>query len=261
VVQSDRYGLRDKVAIVTGGGEGIGKATAMLLAHYGAAVVLAGRTEATLQAASTEIQAATLGRCIGIPTDARDQDQVTNLVARTAEEFGRIDILVNNVGWSDRFAISALSYENWRKEFALNLDSAFFGSRAVFEHFRAQRSGAIVNTSSVAGVDGVQGLAAYSAAKSALQMFTRVSAAEWGSHGIRVNAVAPGLIATDNAMRDFTAANLDVDGICADRPLRRAGRPEEVAGAIVFLASDAASYITGETIQVTGGPVLGGSAD
>jgi NAD(P)-dependent dehydrogenase (short-subunit alcohol dehydrogenase family) len=89
-------------------------------------------------------------------------------------------------------------------------------------------------------------------------MFTRVAAAEWGPHGIRVNCVAPGLIATDNAMKDFKAANLDVDAVCSARPLRRAGKPEEVAKVIVFLASDAASYVTGETISVTGGPVLGG---
>jgi NAD(P)-dependent dehydrogenase (short-subunit alcohol dehydrogenase family) len=123
---------------------------------------------------------------------------------------------------------------------------------------RAQGGGAIVNISSVAGTDGVAGMAAYSTAKAGLLMFTRVCAAEWGPHGVRVNCVAPGLIATDNAMRDFLAAKLDVDAICGGRPLRRAGKPEEVAKAIVFLASDAASYITGETLAVGGGAKLGG---
>jgi NAD(P)-dependent dehydrogenase (short-subunit alcohol dehydrogenase family) len=100
------------------------------------------------------------------------------------------------------------------------------------------------------------GLAAYSSAKAALQMFTRVAAAEWGPRGVRVNCVAPGLIATENAMKDFQASNLDLDAICARFPLRRAGRPEDIASAIVFLASDASAYVTGVTLPVDGGPTL-----
>lgn len=260
-MREDSYRVDGRVAIITGGTEGIGKATATLLALRGAAIVIAGRTEAKLRDTAAEIAVATGARCIGVQTDARDEEQVNHLVARTIEAFGRVDILVNNVGWSERSPLRTLDTAGWRQEFGLNLDPAFFGSRAVFEHFRAQGGGAIVNTSSVAGIDGIQGLAAYSAAKCALQMFTRVASAEWGPHGIRVNAVAPGLIATENALRDFEESQLDVDGICASRPLRRAGRPQEVANAIAFLASDAASYISGETIQVTGGPVVNGSAD
>lgn len=260
-MERDGYDLAGRVAIITGGSEGIGRATAALLARYGVAVVIAGRTEDKLSRAAAEIETTTGSPCIPIVADARDEAQVGRLVARTVEQFGRVDILVNNVGWSDRSPLASLDYASWRQEFSLNLDPAFFGSRAVYPHFRAQGGGAIVNTSSVAGVDGVQGLIAYSAAKHALQMFTRVAAAEWGPHGIRVNAVAPGLIATENAMKDFDAAGLDVDAICASRPLRRAGTPQDVARTIVFLASDAAGYITGETIQVTGGPVVGGSAE
>lgn len=260
-MEPDGYDLSGKVAIVTGGGEGIGAATARLLARYGADIVIAGRTEATLAATAKSIESETGQRCLGVATDVLQEDQVKRLVDRTVEAFGRIDILINNVGWSDRAPLARQDLAGWRKEFNRNLDTAFLGARHAFEHLRERGGGTVVNTSSVAGCDGVQGMAAYSCAKAGLQMFTHVAAAEWGPHGIRVNAVAPGLIATDNAMKDFESANLDIDAICGARPLQRAGKPEEVARAIAFLASEASSYITGETIQVTGGPVVGGSAD
>ena len=255
----DGYDLGRRTAIVTGGGEGIGAATALLLARYGADVVIAGRTEATLVRTAKTIEGATGRRCLGVPTDARDEAQVQRLVARVIDDFGRIDILINNVGWSIPGPLSKLDTPAWREDFTLNVDTAYYGTRAVGPHMRAQRSGAIVNTSSVAGDNGVMGFAGYSAAKAALQMFTRVAAAEWGPHGIRINAVAPGLIATENAVRDMQAAGVDIDGICAAMPIGRAGKPEEVARAIVFLASDAASYITGVTLPVTGGPSIGGA--
>jgi NAD(P)-dependent dehydrogenase (short-subunit alcohol dehydrogenase family) len=252
----DGYDLSGRVAIVTGGGEGIGKATAHALARCGADVVIAGRTQATLERTAREISEATGRRCQGVPTDARDEQQVKRLVARSIEMFGRLDILVNGVGWSTHGAMSTMSTQAWKADFDLNVDTAFLCAREAAQHFLARGSGAIVNVSSVAGSQGVMGLGAYSAAKAALEMFTRVAAAEWGPQGVRVNCVAPGLTATDNAMKDFQAAKLDVEAICARFPLRRAGRPEDVANAIVFLASDAAAYITGVTLPVNGGPTL-----
>lgn len=252
------YELAGRVAIVTGGGEGIGKATAMLLAQYGADIVIAGRTEATLQHASAEIAAATGQRCIGVPTDARDEDQVARMVAQTIDAFGRVDILSNNVGWGDGAPLSQVDYAAWRFEFTRNVDAAFFCTKAVGPHMRTQGGGAIVHNSSVAGVDGVAGMAPYSVSKAGIVMFTRVAAAEWGQYGIRINAVAPGLITTENAMVTYDENNIDPDVMCASRPLRRAGTAHDVAKAIVFLASDAASYITGETIEVSGGKVMGG---
>lgn len=260
-MQPDGYDLSGKVAIVTGGGEGIGAATARLLAKCGADVAIAGRTEISLARTAAEIAEATGRRCIGIVADATDETQVRELVARTAGAFGRIDILVNNVGWGDRAPLATCDTAAWHREFSRNLDAAFFCAREAFEYLKADGGGAVVSNSSVAGFDGVQGLGAYSVAKASLRMFTRVAAAEWGRHGIRVNAVAPGLIATENAMRNFAETGVDIDAVCGARALPRAGRPEEVASAIVFLASDAASYITGETLQVTGGPVMGGTID
>jgi len=252
------YELEGRVAIVTGGGTGIGKATAMLLARYGCDVVIAGRTESILRDTSAEIEAATGRRCISVPTDAHEEEQVQRMVAQTIDAFGRVDILSNNVGWGDSAPLSQVDYEAWRFEFTRNTDAAFFCTKAVGPQMRKQGGGAIVHNSSVAGVDGVAGMAPYSVSKAGIVMFTRVAAAEWGQYGIRVNAVAPGLIATENAMVTYDAANIDPDAMCASRPLRRAGTAHDVAKAIVFLASDAASYITGETIEVSGGKVLGG---
>lgn len=255
---AEGYDFAGKVAIVTGGGTGIGAATALLLARYGADVAIAGRTEATLRETAQAVESETGRRCIWICADMRDEAQVEVLVARAVGELGRVDVLVNNVGWGDHATLSDMTLESWRMECARSLDTGFLCTKAVGPHMREQRSGAIVNVSSVAGGNGVQGLAAYSVAKSGVQMFTRVAAAEWGRHGIRINCVAPGLIATENAMQDFIANGLDVDAFCANYPIPRAGRAEDVARAIVFLASDAASYITGQTLAVDGGPILGG---
>jgi len=252
------YELEGRAAIVTGGGTGIGKATALLLARYGCDVAIAGRTVPVLEAAAAEIEAETGRRCIAVPTDAHQEEQVQAMVARTIDAFGRVDILSNNVGWGDSAPLSQVDYEAWRFEFTRNTDAAFFTTKAVGPQMRKQGKGAIVHNSSVAGVDGVAGMAPYSVSKAGIVMFARVAAAEWGQYGIRVNAVAPGLIATENAMATYDAAGIDPDAMCAARPIARAGTAQDVAKAIVFLASDAASYITGETIEVSGGKVLGG---
>jgi len=256
---AEGYDFTGKVAIVTGGGSGIGAATALLLARYGADVAIAGRTESTLARTAQAIESETGRRCIPIKADMTAQAEVEAMVARVITELGRIDVLVNGVGWGDHAKLSDTDLAAWRFEFARNLDTGFLCTKAVGPHMRARGSGAIVNVSSVAGNDGVQGLAAYSVAKAGIQMFTRVAAAEWGQYGIRINCVAPGLIATDNAMQDFVANNLDVDKFCAGYPIPRAGRAEDVARAIAFFASEASSYITGETLTVAGGPMLGGS--
>jgi 3-oxoacyl-[acyl-carrier protein] reductase len=141
------------------------------------------------------------------------------------------------------------------------MHSAFYCAQAVSAHMLEAGKGAIVNISSLAGINGTMGVAAYSAAKAGLQMFTRVAAAEWGPKGIRVNCVACGMISTDLAQANWAKTGFDATGACKDFPLRRPGRPEEVAQAVLFLASDAASYITGETLAVAGGPQLKGMID
>ncbi|MFT3967435.1 MAG: SDR family oxidoreductase [Sphingobium sp.] len=250
-----------KVAIVTGGGTGIGRASALLLARLGADVAIASRTANVLEATARDIARETGRRCIAIPTDVRDEEQVIALVRRTVETLGRIDILINNAGGTGMMPLADIATRQWERSFELNVTSAYFCTREAGRHFVAQGSGAIVNVSSMAGIHGVKGGAHYASSKAALQMFTRVTAAEWGRHGIRCNCVAPGMIATELAQAAWDRAGLDLEKGTAAIPLRRAGTPEEVADAIVFLASDAASYISGETLAVAGGPNLSGLSE
>jgi 3-oxoacyl-[acyl-carrier protein] reductase len=251
--------LSGRVAVVTGGGTGIGAASAMLFAQHGADVVVAGRRIEPLEDTAAKVRAATGRRCIGISTDIRDEEQVHNLIEKTVAELGRIDILVNNAGGSSLAPLAELTTKMWDRSFALNVDATYYATREAGRYFLAQKSGAIVNVSSLAGIGGLKRGAHYAASKAALQMFTRVAAAEWGPHGIRVNCVAPGLIASEPAIEGWKRAGVDPVAMSAHLPLRRPGRPEEVANAIVFLCSDAASYISGEVLAVGGGPTIGGN--
>ena len=255
---TEQLDFTGKVAIVTGGATGIGYATALQLARLGAGVVIASRTRQELAAAAGQIAESSGSRCLGVPTDVKDEDAVIQLVQRTADEFGRIDILINNAGGTRMGPLEQIPSRGWDSIFELNTRSAYVATREAGKHMIAQKSGVIVNISSNAGITGVKGGAHYSAAKSALQMFTRVTAAEWGRYGIRANCVAAGMIASPRAAAAWQAAGLNADAMGAGIPLGRAGTPDEIANMIVFFASDAASYITGQTIAVNGGPSLGG---
>jgi 3-oxoacyl-[acyl-carrier protein] reductase len=254
----DLFDLRGRVAVVTGGGTGIGAATARLLAAQGADVTIAARTVHDLERTADMIEAESGRRCLIVPTDVKDEAQVVAMIARGVEEFGRLDILVNNAGGTRMGPLRGLPTRAWDASFDLNVRSAYVATREAGTHFLEQRSGAIVNVSSDAGVYGVRGGAHYSAAKAALQMFTEVTAAEWGPYGIRANCVAVGGIASERAKAAWEVAGIDPAAIGQGVMLRRVGRPEEVAAAILFLVSDAASYITAQTISVDGGHPMGG---
>ena len=250
-----------RIAIVTGGGSGIGAIVARMLAEAGADLAIAGRKAAALEETAGAIRAATGRRVLCVPTDVRDPAQCAALVEATVAEYGRVDVLINNAGKGWHAPLRTMPADVWDKDVALNLNAAFYCSQAAYPHLKASGKGAIVNISSLAGINGTMGVGAYSAAKAGLQQFTRVACAEWGPHGIRVNAVAPGMIATELAKAGWAKTGFDTTNACTAFPLRRPGEPEEVANAVLFLASDLASYITGETLAVAGGPQLKGMID
>jgi 3-oxoacyl-[acyl-carrier protein] reductase len=261
VSEPDLLDLDGRVAIVTGGGTGIGAATARLFAEHGADVVIAARTVEDLERTAAEVEANTDRRCVPIRTDVKVEEQVIELVKGTVDELGRVDILVNNAGGTRMGPLRDLPTKGWDAAFDLNVRAAYFCTREAGYHFLDQGSGAIVNISSGAGVSGVKGGAHYASAKAALQMFTRVTAAEWGRYGIRANCIAVGGVESERASAAWKVAGIDPASMGTGTALRRVGFPREVAAAILFFASDAASYVSGQTLSVDGGPGLGGIPD
>lgn len=239
----------DRVAIITGGGSGIGAATAMRLASEGASVVLAGRTEAKLKATAEAIGGNARWRAadVSLPSD------VDALVAFAVDCFGRLDVLVNNAGYGDRMGrVTEIDAAYWQRVLETNLSSVFHCSRAAIPHL-ARRRGTIVNVASLSGVRGDYGSNAYNAAKAGVINLTRSLALEQAAAGIRVNCVSPGFILTP--MQDATPES--VRAMWAEAaPLGRNGQPEEIAAVIAFLASDEASFITGQNIVADGGVTI-----
>jgi NAD(P)-dependent dehydrogenase (short-subunit alcohol dehydrogenase family) len=245
--------LQDQVAIVTGGGTGIGRVIIREMAKVGAHIVIASRNPEHINPAAEEIQQ--LGRqALAVSVDVRVPEQVDNLVKAAMEKFGRIDILVNNHGALFQCAVEDLSPGGWNAIIGINLTGVFLCSRAVGKVMIAQKRGKIVNIVSIAGFYGSPMTAPYGAAKAGVMNFTKSLAMEWAKHNIYVNAVAPGPILTESG-RDLLWSDAVLQTKVRERvPLGRFGNPEEVANAVIFLASDAASYTTGETLYVDGGP-------
>jgi 3-oxoacyl-[acyl-carrier protein] reductase len=243
--------LRGKVAIVTGASRGIGKATALALASEGASVVVnyANSKESAEQVVAeiTELGSP----AIALAADVSQSDQVEGLINGVMEKFGRVDVLVNNAGITRDGLLLRMKLDDWQAVIDLNLTGVFLCTRAVSKIMLKQKSGRIVNITSVAGQMGNAGQANYSAAKAGVIGFTRTVAKELSSRGITVNAVAPGFITTDMTV------DVKSEEILKFIPLNRYGQPEEVAGMIRFLAADpAAAYITGQVMNVDGGMVM-----
>ncbi|MBW4423997.1 MAG: 3-oxoacyl-[acyl-carrier-protein] reductase [Nostoc desertorum CM1-VF14] len=244
--------LQDKVAIVTGASRGIGRAIAIELATQGAiAVVNYASSSTAAEAVVTEITGAG-GQAIAIQADVSKGDQVDALVNAVMEKFSRVDILVNNAGITRDTLLLRLKPEDWQAVIDLNLTGVFLCTRAVSKIMLKQRSGRIINITSVAGQMGNPGQSNYSAAKAGVIGFTKSVAKELATRGITVNAVAPGFITTD-----MTSGLNNPEDILKYIPLGRFGQPEEVAGMVRFLAADpAATYITGQVFNVDGGMVM-----
>jgi meso-butanediol dehydrogenase/(S,S)-butanediol dehydrogenase/diacetyl reductase len=237
----------DRVAIVTGGASGIGAASAAALAAEGARVVVADLDRERGPSVAREIG----GRFEWV--DVADHGQVTRLLADTARTMGRLDVLVANAFATAFGSIESLGFAEWSRTIDVTLTPVFTGLRAAIPAMRAQGGGAVVNVASISGLGGDRGLAAYNAAKAGVINLTRTAALELARTGIRVNAVCPGLIDTPALQRAFSRLPEREAVARAAVPVGRFGRPEEVARAILFLASDDASYVTGTTLVVDGG--------
>ena len=245
--------LTSKIAIVTGAGQGIGKAIAIRLAQAGANIVVAELELDRIADTINEIQK--LGRkAIGVTVDVRNRQQVETMVASAIETFGTIDLLINNAGTDIVCDLVDLTDEQWDLQLDVNLKGTFYCCRAVLPEIIKAGGGAIVNIASAAGYISYPGGTAYSAAKAGVMALTRSLAGEVGRHNIRVNAIAPGPIDTPLARSVMqNMANRDDPAVFTNGPIRRMGRPEEIANAVAFLASDESSFVTGDTLSVSGG--------
>lgn len=244
-------GLQDTVAIVTAAaGGGIGKATATRLAEEGAIVVVTDSHERRTRETVEEISARFSGRVDGFALDVASPEAVQRVVGEVIAARGKIDILVNNAGINVLGGVEKISLEDWARIFDVNLTGAFHLIRAVLPSMRKQHSGVIINVSSIAAWSTLGGSdAPYAAAKAGMLALTRAVASEAGPDGIRCNAVAPGIVLTKWVEKNMPGVQRQAEHI----PMRRLAHPNDIAATIAFLASDDASYITGEAITVSGG--------
>ena len=250
---SDRFSLDGRVAIITGGGTGIGRGTALVLAEHGASVVLAGRRPDPLESTAAEIEAQG-HRAISVPTDVTSAQECDRLVDTTVQEFGRVDILVNCAGGAQTKSLSSWTEEEWLQVVALNLGSVWFLSRAAARPMLEQGKGSIVNISSGASLLAMPQAAPYGAAKAGVNNLTGSMASAWTSRGIRVNAIAVGAVRAATLLEDAERYGIDPDAIGMTNASGRLGEPEEIGYGVLFFASDASSFCSGQTLYIHGGP-------
>jgi NAD(P)-dependent dehydrogenase (short-subunit alcohol dehydrogenase family) len=244
--------LQDRRALVTGAGRGIGRAIALALADAGAEVALVARTAAQIEAVADEIRAHQ-GVALAIAADVTADGAPAELVERAERELGALDILINAAGISPSYTrAERVSIADWDAIMATNLRAAFLLCQAAGRPMLERGRGAIVNVASIAALVALPRLAAYAAAKAGLVALTRVLAVEWAERGVRVNAVAPGWVPTELAEGVTSHPTLGPQ-LLAATPLRRFGSPEDVAGAVLYLVSDSAGFVTGQVLFVDGG--------
>jgi NAD(P)-dependent dehydrogenase (short-subunit alcohol dehydrogenase family) len=244
------FDLKDRVAIVTGGGTGIGRAISEALAQAGAHVVICSRKMEHLTETVKKVQ--DMGRkSLALGCDVRKEEEIKNVVEQTVKKFGKLDILVNNAGASFVCPLDEVSLNGWNAIFGINATGTFLFSKAACQEMKKQNKGIIINIASIAGIDSSPMMAPYGAAKAAVINLTKAMAVEFSKYNIRVNCIAPGLIVTEAVQQQMgISPTQEYDRV----PLKRWGNPQEIAWPAVFLASDASSYMTGEVVCVDGGP-------
>lgn len=247
--------LKGKIAVVTGAGSGIGEATARLMAREGAIVVLADRAAPAAEAVARDI-AAQGGTAEAREVDVGDAAAMRQMIEAVAQRHGRLDVLVNNAGYGIAANVVDTDEDDWARLMRVNVDGVFHGCKYAIPIMRRQGGGAIVNTASAGALVGLRERAAYCASKGAVAALTRAMALDHATEGIRINCVAPGTIESPY-FREIYARSADPETLratlAARQPMNRLGSPEEVARAIVFLASDDASFATGSTLVLDGG--------
>jgi NAD(P)-dependent dehydrogenase (short-subunit alcohol dehydrogenase family) len=244
--------FQDRVALVTGGGTGIGRATALALATAGAAVVVVGRRAEPVEAVAADVRAAGV-EGLAIVADIANPAEIERVVAAVVERFGRLDIAFNNAGYQEpRTKLAEQDDATFSRVFDTNVRSVFHCMRLEIAAMLATgRGGVIVNNASVSGTRNPNvGLSLYSASKAAVISLTRSAAMEYAAQGIRINAVSPGRVVTDMMLRSGIA---DMSEVAAGLPIKRMGQPEEVANAVLWLASDASSFVVGHVLSTDGG--------
>ena len=245
--------MEGRVAVITGGGTGIGRASALVLAQRGADIVLAGRRIDPLESTAEDVEA--LGRrAIAVPTDVTEAEQCRALVDATVAEFGRLDVLMNNAGGGETKPLMKWTDEEWRHVLDLNLSSAWYLSRAAVKPMIEQGKGAIVNISSGAGLLAMPQAPVYAAAKAGLNNLTGSMAAAWTRKGVRVNCIACGAVRTPGLESDAQRQGFDVDMIGQTNASGRIADPDEIGYGVLFFASDASSFCSGQTLYMHGGP-------
>lgn len=250
---SSGFDLEGRVAVVTGGGTGIGRGAALILAEHGADVVLAARRPEPLESTVKEIRA--LGRrAVAVPTDVTSPQQCQDLVDTTVRELGRLDILVNCAGGAETKGIGKWSEEEWHQVLALNLGSVWFLSRCAAGPMLKQGKGAIVNISSGASLLSMPQAAPYAASKAGVNSLTGSMAAAWTRKGVRVNAIAVGAVRAATLVDELERQGIDPDSVGATNASGRLGEPDEIGYGVLFFASDASSFCSGQTLYMHGGP-------
>jgi NAD(P)-dependent dehydrogenase (short-subunit alcohol dehydrogenase family) len=251
--------FENRVALITGAGSGIGRTIATALAGEGADVIVNDLDRESAQATAREIEAGGR-RALPAHADVRSEEAVEQMVERALEAFGRIDLLVNNAGIADQFGpTTAQKLELWQRVVDVHLRGTFLCSRAVGRSMVERRSGSIVNLGSVVGMAGAATRTAYGPAKAGIILMTKTLAVEWARHGIRVNAVSPGYVRTPLVEKGIAARVIDEDVLVRRTPMGRLGLPGEIAQAVLFLLSEAASFVNGVNLPVDGGWTAFGS--